>query len=182
MISTGSGPGDGFDVSAGRSGRIRGDFNLETEQNTGWLPGNHREVQIGFRAIFTRNRAERRARRRRPDRAKLTSGGESADRPASVSDALDGVVRSLQGGRQRGSVGAAAVGGVFGRWSEIVGDAMAAHVQPVKLDDRRLLVEVREPAWATQVKLLSEQLRRKISEVAGVDVESIDVRVAGSRR
>jgi predicted nucleic acid-binding Zn ribbon protein len=102
--------------------------------------------------------------------------------PRSVSDALDGVVRSLQGGRQRGSVGAAAVGGVFGRWSEIVGDAMAAHVQPVKLDDRRLLVEVREPAWATQVKLLSEQLRHKIRDVAGVDVESIDVRVAGPRR
>jgi predicted nucleic acid-binding Zn ribbon protein len=102
--------------------------------------------------------------------------------PRSVSDALDGVVRSLQGGRQRGSVGAAAVGGVFGRWSEIVGDAMAAQVQPVKLDAGRLLVEVREPAWATQVKMLSEQLRHKIKEVAGVDVESIDVRVAGPRR
>ena len=99
-----------------------------------------------------------------------------------MSDALDGVVRSLQGGRQRGSVGAAAVGGVFGRWGEIVGEAMAAQVQPVKLDGGRLLVEVREPAWATQVKLLADQLRQKIADVAGVTIETIDVRVAGSRR
>jgi predicted nucleic acid-binding Zn ribbon protein len=99
-----------------------------------------------------------------------------------MSDALDGVVRSLQGGRQRGSVGAAAVGGVFGRWGEIVGEAMAAQVQPVKLDAGRLLVEVREPAWATQVKLLADQIRQKIADVAGVSIETIDVRVAGSRR
>jgi predicted nucleic acid-binding Zn ribbon protein len=102
--------------------------------------------------------------------------------PTSLSQALDGVVRSLQGGRRHGTVGAAAVGGVFGRWGEIVGDAMAAQVQPVKLDGGRLLVEVREPAWATQVKMLSEQIRQKIADVAGVVVESIDVRVAGPRR
>jgi predicted nucleic acid-binding Zn ribbon protein len=99
-----------------------------------------------------------------------------------VSDALDGVVRSLQGGRQRGTVSAAAVGGVFGRWVEIVGEAMAAQVRPVKLDRGRLLVEVREPAWATQVKLLGDQLRQKIADVTGVSVDTIDVRVAGSRR
>lgn len=104
--------------------------------------------------------------------------------PKQLHDALDDVVRSLQGGRaQPGpSVGAAAVGGVFGRWSDIVGDAMAAHVQPVKLDSGRLLVEVQEPAWATQVKMLSGRMRERIKDVAGVDVETIDVRVAGRRR
>lgn len=103
-----------------------------------------------------------------------------------MSDALDGVVRSLQGGRRRtgadtgGVAGAAAVGGVFGRWAEIVGEAMALHVQPVLLDGRRLLVEVREPAWATQVRMLNDQLRGRIKDVAGVDIETIDVRVAGA--
>ena len=92
------------------------------------------------------------------------------------------MVRSLQGGRRQAGAGAAAVGGVFGRWNEIVGEAMSLHVQPVKLDGGRLLVEVREPAWATQVKLLADQLRQKIADVAGVTIETIDVRVAGSRR
>ena len=45
-------------------------------------------------------------------------------------------VRSLQGGAAAG--GAAAVGGVFGRWAEIVGNAMAAQVQPVRLEGDRL--------------------------------------------
>lgn len=99
-----------------------------------------------------------------------------------MSEALDGVVRSLQGGRRPAGVaaGAAAVGGVFGRWVEIVGDAMALHVQPVMLDGGRLLVEVREPAWATQVRMLNDQLLGRIKDVAGIDIEAIDVRVAGS--
>lgn len=99
-----------------------------------------------------------------------------------VSDALDSVVRSLQGGRRPDAPGASAVGGVFGRWTEIVGESMSNHVQPVKLDARRLLLEVAEPAWATQIRLLGDQLRQKIKDVAGVEVDTIDVRVAGVAR
>lgn len=93
---------------------------------------------------------------------------------------MDSLVRSLQGGTQR--AGAAAVGGVFGRWSEVVGEAMAAHVHPVKLEHDRLVVEVSEPAWATQVRILSERIKDRLVEVVGVTVEVIDVRVAGSKR
>ena len=103
---------------------------------------------------------------------------ESDPKPLSAS--MDSVVRSLQGGTQH--AGAAAVGGVFGRWSEVVGEAMAAHVQPVKLERDRLVVEVREPAWATQVRMLSDRIIDRLKEVVGVTVETIDVRVAGSRR
>lgn len=100
--------------------------------------------------------------------------------PKPLSASMDSVVRSLQGGTQR--AGASAVGGVFGRWSEVVGEAMAAHVQPVKLERDRLVVEVREPAWATQVRMLSDRIIDRLKEVVGVTVETIDVRVAGSRR
>ncbi len=103
---------------------------------------------------------------------------ESDPKPLSAS--MDSVVRSLQGGTQR--AGAAAVGGVFGRWSEVVGEAMAAHVQPVKLERDRLVVEVREPAWATQVRMLNGRIIDRLKEVVGVTVETIDVRVAGPRR
>ena len=74
------------------------------------------------------------------------------------------------------------MGGVFGRWSEIVGEAVADHVQPVRLDGQRLVVEVSDPAWATQIRLLTDTLRRRIGEVAGTTIETIEVRVSGARR
>lgn len=103
----------------------------------------------------------------------------SADGPRLLSDAMDDVVRSLQGGRQR--PGAAAVGGVFGRWVDIVGEAVAAHVQPIRLDRDRLVVEVSDPAWATQMRLLTDRVRERVAEVTGTTVESVEVRVAGGR-
>ena len=81
------------------------------------------------------------------------------DDPLSLQDSIDGVVRSMQGGGRRPSGQAQAMGGVFGRWSEIVGENVAAHVQPVRLDGARLVVEVTDPAWATQIRRLSDTLR-----------------------
>lgn len=71
----------------------------------------------------------------------------------------------------------AAVSGVFGRWDEAVGPQIAAHVKPVKLDEGVLVVEVDDPAWATQVKFLSTTITERLAEVAGVRVERIEVRV-----
>ena len=43
-------------------------------------------------------------------------------------------------------------------------------VRPIKLDDRVLLVEVDDPAWATQVKFLTQTIVERLREVAGVEV------------
>lgn len=67
--------------------------------------------------------------------------------------------------------------GVFGRWDEAVGEQVAAHVKPVKLDEGVLVVEVDDPAWATQVKFLTPTITQRLGEVAGVLVERIEVRV-----
>jgi predicted nucleic acid-binding Zn ribbon protein len=104
-----------------------------------------------------------------------------SDDAVPIGEAMGKVLRSLEGGR-RPNQGVGAVGGVFGRWEEAVGEAMARHVQPVKLDGDHLLVEVSEPAWATQVRLLGDQIRDRLAAVAGARVASIDVRVAGPRR
>lgn len=104
----------------------------------------------------------------------------NAGDPRLLADAVDSVVRSLQGGRQ--PPGAAAVGGVFGRWADIVGEAVAAHVQPIRLDRDRLVVEVSDPVWATQMRLLTDRVRARVAEVTGTTVESVEIRVAGSRR
>ena len=91
--------------------------------------------------------------------------------PVPISNSLDGVVRSLRGPSR------SAVGGVFGRWDEAVGEQIAAHVKPVKLDGGVLVVEVGYPAWATQVKFLASTITQRLTEVAGVTVDRIEVRV-----
>jgi len=73
------------------------------------------------------------------------------------------------------------IGGVFGRWDEAVGEAIAAHVRPVRLDQGVLTVEADDPAWATQVKFLVSTITARLADVAHVDVERIDVRVARRR-
>ena len=68
-----------------------------------------------------------------------------------VTDSLELVVRGLRG------ASAKATAGVFGRWEDVVGEHVAAHARPVALDDGRLLVEVDEPGWATQLRYLEAE-------------------------
>jgi predicted nucleic acid-binding Zn ribbon protein len=91
--------------------------------------------------------------------------------PVPISESLDSVMRSLRGTDR------IQIGGVFGRWDDAVGPAIAAHVRPVRLDERVLTVEVDDPAWATEVKFLSATITARLAEVAGVIVDRIDVRV-----
>lgn len=105
------------------------------------------------------------------------------DDPIPLGESLTGVVRSLRGpvAAKSPMSSAAALGGVFGRWDEVVGAVVAAHVQPVRLDGVRLVVEVDDPAWATQLKFLESDLRVRLAEVAGARIEHFDVRVRRPR-
>ena len=96
--------------------------------------------------------------------------------PVPISRSLDSIMKSLRGTDR------IQIGGVFGRWDDAVGPTVAAHVRPVRLDQGVLTVEADEPAWATQVKFLSSTIAARLAEVAGVDIEHIEVRVAGSSR
>ena len=62
---------------------------------------------------------------------------------------------------------AAAVGSVFGRWEQIVGDALAAHTRPGGFTDGELLVIADSTAWATQVRLLRAQLVQRLNAELG---------------
>jgi predicted nucleic acid-binding Zn ribbon protein len=71
----------------------------------------------------------------------------------------------------------AAVGSVFGRWEQIVGEALAAHTRPGGFTDGELLVIADSTAWATQVRLLRAQLIRRLnSELGGGTVTGVRVR------
>jgi predicted nucleic acid-binding Zn ribbon protein len=100
--------------------------------------------------------------------------------PVPINESLNGVVRSL---RNDGPASVAAyqtasqMGGVFGRWEEAVGAAVAQHVKPVKLDGSKLVVEVDDPAWATQLRFLETTMRQRLLDVAGVVIDTIEARV-----
>jgi predicted nucleic acid-binding Zn ribbon protein len=93
------------------------------------------------------------------------------DEPVSLTLSLDDVVKTLRGPSRQ------AVGGLFGRWDEAVGEQVAQHVRPLKLDRGVLSVEVDDPAWATQVKFLAPTIISRLAEVAGARVEQLQVRV-----
>jgi len=98
------------------------------------------------------------------------------DDPMPVSASIDRILQSLRAPAR------SQVEGVFGRWEELVGPQIAAHVTPIRLEADLLVVEVDDPAWATQVKMLSDDLRRRLAEGAEVCVSRIDVQVRGARR
>lgn len=90
--------------------------------------------------------------------------------------AIDGSLEALS--QRLGLEGAHGVGKLFAGWSEIVGEAMAEHVQPVRIDRAALVVTVDHPAWATQVRRLGDTLLDRASTFAGVErPDRLDIRV-----
>lgn len=70
------------------------------------------------------------------------------------------------------------VGGVIGRWREIVGDQVADHCRPETFDDGVLVLRADSTSWATQVRYLTPQLLGRLAEELGPDVVR-EVRVLG---
>lgn len=62
------------------------------------------------------------------------------------------------------------VGSVVGRWAEIVGPEVSAHVEPVAFETPRLTVRADSTAWATQMSLLTSSILARIEDVVGTGV------------
>ncbi|WP_449060339.1 DciA family protein [Planomonospora algeriensis] len=60
-----------------------------------------------------------------------------------------------------------AVGGVFGRWHEIVGPEVAAHTTPTSFADGEVVVVAESTVWASAVRLLAGQVVRRLNEELG---------------
>lgn len=60
-----------------------------------------------------------------------------------------------------------AVGGVFGRWPQIVGPELAEHTEPQTFEDGILVVAADSNTWATQLRLLSATLVKRLNEELG---------------
>jgi predicted nucleic acid-binding Zn ribbon protein len=101
------------------------------------------------------------SRQRRPD-------------PQPLGAAIDGLLAD-QGWRRR-----VAVGGVFGRWAQIVGADLAAHARPDSFADGELVVITDSTAWATQLRLLAGELVRRVNaELGDGTVRRVRVRGPG---
>jgi predicted nucleic acid-binding Zn ribbon protein len=93
-------------------------------------------------------RARRPARTRRED-------------PQPLSAALDGLLAD-QGWQTE-----AAVGSVFGRWDQLVGPDVAAHTRPEQFSNGELVVIADSAAWATQMRLLTSAVLRRLNTELG---------------
>ncbi|MFM8848131.1 MAG: DciA family protein [Actinomycetota bacterium] len=95
--------------------------------------------------------------------------------PRPLSSGIERLLRSFRQGDRATTVT------VFSRWTELVGDAVAQHVRPLKLDRGVLVVQVDDPAWATQMRFLESDLLERLSAAGSGPVERVEIRVKKGR-
>jgi predicted nucleic acid-binding Zn ribbon protein len=145
-------------------------------------PEPDNSAEVAARSALTRAKAAARARGLRPGQS-ASSAAQAARRRAKIAgasrltgagpDARDPQLFGETVGRiigERGWTTEVAVGGVMGRWAEIVGDEIAAHVAPETFEAGVLSVRADSTAWATQVRLLTPTLLRRLAEELGEGV------------
>ena len=76
-----------------------------------------------------------------------------------------------------------ALGVIFAKWPNLVGSSLGENVKPVSLHHGVLMVTVADPAWATQMRFLSDNLISTINDGVGAGtVTEIVVQVRRSGR
>ncbi|MFI1729146.1 DUF721 domain-containing protein [Streptomyces acidicola] len=94
----------------------------------------------------------------------LRSGARADGRdPMALGSAINRLIT------ERGWEAPAAVGGVMGRWPELVGEDVAKHCVPEKYDEDERVLTVRcdSTAWATNLRLLAPQIVARLNEDLG---------------
>jgi len=110
---------------------------------------------------IARGKPGRRTKRRKTDPSAPKQGGYSSawpddTDPRPVGDVLNGYLVD------RGWERPIAQARVFTDWALIVGADVAAHCNPVSLNDGELRVAAESTAWATQLRLLSSTLLARV--------------------
>ena len=101
--------------------------------------------------------------RRLPGAARRATAGEDRD-PATLGDQVSRLLAD------RGWSADVTVGSVLGRWAEIVGPDVAAHVRPLGFESTHLTVQADSSAWATQMRLLTSVILGRIDAEVGPGV------------
>ncbi|ATL29084.1 DUF721 domain-containing protein [Streptomyces formicae] len=123
-------------------------------------------ARVALRAAKEQARARGDAaqQKKQARRGGLRSGARADGRdPQPLGSAINRLIT------ERGWETPAAVGGVMGRWPQIVGDDLAKHCVPQRYDEdeRVLTVQCDSTAWATQLRLMAPQLVARLNEDLG---------------
>lgn len=70
------------------------------------------------------------------------------------------------------------ISSVTTQWREVVGEQIADHCEPLGYDDGVLTVKASSTAWATQLRIMSGQIRHRINEEFGREIVR-EVKVLG---
>ncbi|KAA0024956.1 DUF721 family protein [Antrihabitans cavernicola] len=101
------------------------------------------------------------------------SGAGPDDRDPQTFGALTGSLA-----KQRGWSAKVAEGTVFGRWTHVVGEDIAAHAEPTSLRDGVLSIAAESTAWATQLRMMQSQILAKVIAAVGQGVVT-SLRITG---
>ena len=115
------------------------------------------------RAVTEQPRHDRPARRtrRRPTTPNVSGAGEDDRDPQPLGRSVDRLLS------ERGWQTELAVAGAVGRWDQVVGPEVAAHVTPERFEDSVLYVRADSTAWATQMTYLAPSVVRRLNEELG---------------
>lgn len=97
---------------------------------------------------------------RAPTPHRSAAGPDERD-PQLISHAVERLVS------ERGWQTSRAVGGVEGRWVQLVGPGLGGHCEPESFDDGVLTVRADSTAWATEVRLLAGTLLARLNTDLG---------------
>ena len=67
-------------------------------------------------------------------------------------------------------------------WTEIAGEVLAAHTEPVQLRGKTLAVICDSPAWVQQMGVLGPALAEKVHKVARIKIDTVDARFSAQNR
>lgn len=84
---------------------------------------------------------------------------KGSDEPVAIGDSLRAVSRDL------GMAEPDALARLLGAWPGLVGEAVAEHAEPRSLLDGVLTIAVDDPAWATELRYLETELRRRCDDL-----------------
>lgn len=108
---------------------------------------------------------------RRRKRAKQEADGGSSPMPFGAGRdprAMDANVTAFL--KRMGWTENIEVAAVTARWREVIGDKIADHCEPVSFEEGVLLLRASSSAWATQMQLMSGQVRHRLNEEFGREV------------
>ncbi|WP_404288303.1 DUF721 domain-containing protein [Glutamicibacter arilaitensis] len=121
-------------------------------------------------------RMERVKKRQASRRGFAAPKGAAPEGSARDPHAIGEIVNRMS--KSRGWNTQVAVGSVLGRWAGLVGEDVAAHCKPESFEDTVVIVRCDSTSWATQLRLLSHQILKKIDAELGPGIVTV-IKVLG---